>query len=254
MNLPTFEPATFPTLVAHRGGAAEAPENTLAAFRHALSLGIRWFELDVQMSRDGELVVIHDQTVDRTTNGTGEVGSLLLQELRTLDAGSWFGGQFRGERVPTLRETLELCIAEDAGVLIELKSPQLYPGMEEKVAALLSEAGLAGGNHFWCISFDHAAIDRLRELAPDVPLGYLYRSDVASFVPDSDTIEAALPHFSLAARYPDQIARAHESGKRVFTWTVNTKADIELMVALGVDAIISDHPSLLVERQQRRHR
>ena len=128
-----------PLLVAHRGGAAEAPENTLAAFRRALSLGVRWFELDVQMSRDGELVVIHDHTVDRTTNGTGEVGSLSLQDLRKLDSGSWFDPHYRGEPVPTLREMLELCASHGAGVLVEIKSPHLYPGSEQKVATLLGE-------------------------------------------------------------------------------------------------------------------
>jgi glycerophosphoryl diester phosphodiesterase len=104
-----------PLLIAHRGGAVEAPENTLAAFRYSLALGIRWFELDVQMSRDGALVVFHDETLDRTTNGDGPIGSLTLEDLRRLDAGSWFGSQYAGERIPTLREVLELCASEGAG-------------------------------------------------------------------------------------------------------------------------------------------
>lgn len=245
MNLQTFEPSNPPTLVAHRGGAAEASENTLAAFHHALSHGIRWFELDVQMSRDGALVVIHDQTVDRTTNGTGDVGSLLLEELHRLDAGSWFGAEYQGERIPTLREVLELCALHGAGLLIELKSPHLYPGVEQKVISLLRELDLQDTQRFWCISFDHAAIDRLCDLGHDLPLGYLYTSDVSDFVPKSDAIQATLPHFTTAAHYPAQIARAHELGKRVFTWTVNTEADMRLMARLGVDGIVSDSPSLL---------
>lgn len=246
MNLRTFKPSNLPTLIAHRGGAAEAPENTLAAFRHALSLGIRRFELDVQMSRDGALVVIHDQTVDRTTNGTGEVGSLLLEELLRLDAGSWFGSEYQGERIPTLREVLEYCATHDAGLLIELKSPHLYPGMGQKVVSLLREMDLITTGRFWCISFDHAAIDRLRELDPGLPLGYLYRSDVDDFVPGAEHIQAGLPHFTAVARYPEQIKRAHKAGKRIFTWTVNTEADMLYMAKLGVDGIVSDNPSLLV--------
>jgi len=113
-----------PLLIAHRGGAAEAPENTLAAFRRALSLGVRWFELDVQMSRDRELVVIHDNTMDRTTNGTGEVGSLLFEGLRKLDAGSWFDPQYRGEPIPTLREALELFASHGAGALVVRRRPR----------------------------------------------------------------------------------------------------------------------------------
>src|SRR4051794_41111249 len=103
---------TAPLLIAHRGGAGEAPENTLAAFRRSLAMGITWFELDVQSTRDGALVVIHDETIDRTTNGTSPVASLLFEEIRRLDAGSHFGPEYAGEKVPTLREVLELCAGE----------------------------------------------------------------------------------------------------------------------------------------------
>src|SRR5438067_170423 len=114
---------TRPILIAHRGGALEVPENTLAAFRYAISIGMSWVELDVQMSSDGALVVIHDETVDRTTDGTGAVGSLTFEELRRLDAGSWFGQQYEGEVIPMLREVLDLCIPNSVGLVIELKSP-----------------------------------------------------------------------------------------------------------------------------------
>ena len=110
-----------PLLIAHRGGAAEAPENTLGAFRRALDLGIRWFELDVQMTKDGALVVIHDETVDRTTNGTGPVSSFTFEEIRKLDAGSRFSPDFAGEKIPTLREVLDRCAEQGAVVFIELK-------------------------------------------------------------------------------------------------------------------------------------
>jgi glycerophosphoryl diester phosphodiesterase len=162
-----------PFLIAHRGGATEAPENTLAAFRHALSLGIRYVELDVQMSSDGELVVIHDETLDRTTSGSGPVGDHTYEELRRLDAGSWFAPEYAGERIPTLREVLDLCVLEGVGVVIELKSPGMYQGMEEKVAALVGEMCLRGAENIWCISFDHDAIRRMRELDAILPLGYL---------------------------------------------------------------------------------
>ncbi|MFL5735396.1 MAG: glycerophosphodiester phosphodiesterase [Chloroflexia bacterium] len=238
-----------PLLVAHRGGAAEAPENTLAAFRRALSLGVRWFELDVQMSRDGELVVIHDHTVDRTTNGTGEVGSLSLQDLRKLDSGSWFDPHYRGEPVPTLREMLELCASHGAGVLVEMKSPHLYPGIEQKVATLLGEMRVQGAHDFWCISFDHADIDRLHEIDPTLPLGYLYTSFVTDFVPTTQAVQAACPHFSTVSTFPAQVEQAHQLGKRVFTWTVNTEPEMKLMAQLGVDAIITDRPSLFLSIQ-----
>src|SRR5437762_2604182 len=121
-----------PMLIAHRGGSLEAPENTLSAFRHAIAIGAKYVELDVQLSRDGVLVVIHDETLDRTTNGAGPVGAYSYEELRRLDAGSHFGRQYGGETNPTLREVLELCASEDMGVVVELKSPALYVGLVEK--------------------------------------------------------------------------------------------------------------------------
>src|SRR5438270_12822926 len=128
-----------PIIIAHRGGSAEAPENTMAAFRHAIDIGMRFVELDVQMSREGELVVMHDETVDRTNDGTGAIHDMTLEELRNLDAGSWFGPQFVGEKIPMLREVLELCMGAGVGVVIELKAPEINVGLEEKVVKLLSE-------------------------------------------------------------------------------------------------------------------
>lgn len=235
-----------PLLIAHRGGAAEAPENTLAAFRHSLALGIRWFELDVQLTRDGTLVVIHDETVDRTTNGTGAVGELTYREISQLDAGSWFNGRFAGERVPALREVLELCVADGAGVLAELKSPHLYPGVEAKVASLLAEFWVQGASNLWCISFDHDAVRRMRELDPALPLGYLYYPGVESFVEPDDTVQAFCPFYQTAAAYPEQVARAHELGKLVLTWTANDEADIRRLAEVGVDGIMSDYPGRLL--------
>ncbi len=236
-----------PRLIAHRGGAAEAPENTLAAFRYSLALGIRWFELDVQLSKDGALVVIHDNSVDRTTNGTGAVGALTLEELRRLDAGAWFDPRYAGERIPTLREALDLCASEGAGLFVELKAPHLYPGVEQKVASLLAEMWLGQAPNIWCISFDTGALDRLHQVDSGLPLGQLYRSDVNDFAPPGGTVQAALPHFSLAARYPEQIARNHKAGIAVYVWTVNEEADMRQMAELEVDGIISDRPSLMLK-------
>ena len=237
----------IPYLVAHRGGSLEAPENTQAAFRRALALGIRWFELDVQLSRDGVPVVIHDPTVDRTTDGTGEVRSLLYEELRRLDAGAWFDPQYRGERIPTLREMLVLCAEGGAGLAIELKSPHLYPGLEQNVASLLAEMWVHGGPEVICISFDASSIARLHVLDPGLPLGQLYMSDTPNFAQADDKVQAVLPPFTLAAQHPDQVARAHALGKQVFVWTVNEANAMREMAALGVDGIVSDRPSLLLE-------
>lgn len=236
-----------PLLIAHRGGSAEAPENTLAAFRHSLGMGIQWFELDAQMTKDGELLVIHDETLERTTSGSGPVGSFTLEELRRLDAGSWFGTQFSRETIPTLREVLELCASEGAGVFVELKSPHLYPGVEQKVVSLLGELWVQGVSNISCISFDPEAVSRLHELDSGLPLGQLFDLDTTDFAQPDDRIEAVLPFYATAAYYPEQIERAHALGKRVHVWTVNEEADMRRLAELGVDGIMSDRPSLLLK-------
>lgn len=235
----------FPILIAHRGGSLEAPENTLAAFRHAIEIGMRYVELDVQMSRDGELMVIHDETLDRTTNGHGPVGDYTFEELRKLDAGSHFRPQFAGETIPTLREVMELCVDAGVGVVIEIKSPHLYVGMEEKVAALLAEMYTSGAENIWCISFDHGAIRKLRTLDAALPLGYLYEWHEQTFVHPDETVQAYCPYFRTALAHPEQIKEAHALGKLVFVYTVDDEADMRQVAAAGIDGMVSDRPTLL---------
>jgi glycerophosphoryl diester phosphodiesterase len=240
-----MQPQT-PILIGHRGGSLEAPENTMASFRHALDLGIRYVELDVQMTSDGVPVVLHDPTLDRTTNGTGPVRDVTFAELSTLDAGSHFSPEFAGERVPTLREVLELCVAAGAGVVAEIKDVRLYTGMEERVAALMGEMWTRGAEDLWCISFDHAAIRKMRTLDAALPLGYLYPPDQQEFVAPDDTVQAYCPFYQSAIARPDQVQRAHDLGKFVFVWTVNTREDMLALARTGVDGIVSDRPSLLL--------
>ena len=238
--------AEGPMIIAHRGGSLEAPENTLAAFRHAISVGAKYVELDVQMSSDGEMVVIHDDTLDRTTNGRGPVGAWTFEELRRLDAGSHFGPQFTGEKIPLLREVLDLCVA-GIGVVIELKSPHLYPGLVENTASLLGEFWVESAKNFWCISFDHDAIRRMRALDEAVPLGYLYEPHEQQFVYPDDTVQAYCPYYRTALAHPDQVARAHELGKLVFVYTVDEEDDVRRLTAAGVDGMVTDRPEALLK-------
>jgi glycerophosphoryl diester phosphodiesterase len=235
----------LPLLIAHRGGSLEAPENTLAAFRHAIDLGMKFVELDVQMSSDGELMVIHDETVDRTTDGHGPVGRHTFEELRKLDAGVHFGPQFGGERIPTLREVLELCTDAGVGVVVEIKSPELYEGMVEKTVALIGEMRTRGAENIWCISFDHAAIRKVRSLDPAIPLGYLYEYYEEKFVQPDDTVQAYCPYFRTALAHPEQVAKAHELGKFVLVYTVDEAGDMRTLVAASIDGMVSDRPSVL---------
>lgn len=242
----------LPILIAHRGGSLEAPENTMASFRHAIELGMRYVELDVQMTRDGELIVIHDETVDRTTDSHGPVGNYTLVELRTLDAGSHFSPDFAGEKIPTLREVLELCADAGVGVVVEIKSPNLYVGMVDKTVALIGEMWTRGAENIWCISFDHAAIRHVRALDPSIPLGYLYEYFEEEFVRPDDIIQAYCPYFRTALAHPEQIAKAHELGKFVFVYTVDAEEDMRQVVAAGIDGMVSDRPTLLKSLLQER--
>lgn len=239
--------SSTPLLIAHRGGSLEVPENTISAFRHAINAGMRMVELDAQMTSDGELVVIHDETVDRTTDGTGPVGSFTLEELRRLDAGSWFAPEYAGERIPTLREVFDLCVAEGVGVVVELKHPEMHPGLEEKVVALIGEMWLRGAENIWCISFDHDCIRRLRKLDPALPLGYLFEPHAVLFVYPDDTVQAFCPYYRAPLQFPEQVTQAHEMGKLVLVYTVDDPAEVRALADVGVDGMVTDRPAALLQ-------
>ncbi|MEO5951291.1 MAG: glycerophosphodiester phosphodiesterase family protein, partial [Chloroflexia bacterium] len=224
------------------------PENTMASFKHAVNVGAKFVELDVQMSSDGALVIIHDDTLDRTTTGSGPVGDYTLEELRKFDAGVKKGEQWKGEMIPTLREVLDLCVEAGVGVVIELKSPYLYPGLVEKVAALLAEMWTRGAENLWCISFDHDAIRRMRALDATVPLGYLYEPYALEFVFPDDTVQAYCPYYKTALAHPEQVARAHELGKLVFVYTVDTTEEIKQLREIGVDGLVTDRPEAMLKK------
>ena len=136
-------PAAGPLIAAHRGASKYAPENTMAAFRLAETMGANFIELDVRATRDGRLIALHDETVDRTTNGKGRAGELTFGEIRRLDAGGWFSPAFRGERIPSLEEVLDR-FGGGIGLILELKQPSAYPGIEQALARLLTERDWTG--------------------------------------------------------------------------------------------------------------
>lgn len=236
--------------IAHRGASGHAPENTLAAFDKAVKMKADFFELDVQMSKDGHLVIMHDVTVDRTTNGTGRVGDLTLKELKRLDAGSWFGPEFAGERIPTLDEVLDRYRGK-IGILIEIKNPHLYPGIEEKVAEALKKRNMHRPRNGKVIvqSFGHDSMKTFHRLLPSVPVGVLLsQADYPDGVSDEDLADFARyadyvnPSQSLVDE--DLVRRVHRLGMKITPYTIRTKEEAERMIALGVDGIVTDFPEL----------
>ncbi|WP_165372884.1 glycerophosphodiester phosphodiesterase [Pengzhenrongella frigida] len=242
--------------VAHRGASAFVPENTLAAFRRAIAVGADLLELDVQRTRDGELVIMHDTSVARTTDarlalpgrGPWHVGDLTFDELRGLDAGSWKAPGFAGEPIPTLAEVIALLEHSPTGMLLELKSPDLYPGIEAEVVAQMNafrgyvERSVAT-SRLVVESFDLASIRAYRRLERSVPIGVL-GTPRASSLPElatwADQINPA--HRAINARY---VAEIHRAGMRCLTWTVNHDAAMRRAINLGVDGIITNRPELL---------
>lgn len=247
-----------PMNMAHRGGSALAPENTMLAFQTALSLGADVIELDVHASADGELVVIHDETVDRTTDGQGLVSQMTLAELKKLDAGYRYtldnGATFpyrgKGLQIPTLREVLEAF--PDARVNIEIK--QTDPPIEEALAALIRE--LNAEERVLVVAQDDGAIKRFRRLAHGVATGastgevrtfYLFqRAGLASlYRPVAHALQVPLRSGGTELVTPAFVEAAHKQGMQVHVWTINLPGDMRRLLDMGVDGIITDRPDLL---------
>ncbi|NRD78650.1 glycerophosphodiester phosphodiesterase [Bacillus sp. BRMEA1] len=236
-----------PLKIGHRGAAGYCPENTFASFHKALELGADYLEIDIQMTKDEELVVIHDATVNRTSNGKGKVKDFTLSEIQTLDAGSWFKPEFAGEKIPSFNEFLDE-FAGKAGLLIELKKPSLYPGIEAKLANELIKRGLVGANKHPIIvqSFDRTSLKHFHNLLPSVPIGVLVKNRAVNGIPNKD-----LQFFSEFATYINPkiaivnkrlINRIHQHGFKVFIWTVKKKSEANMLQRIGVDGIVSDYP------------
>ncbi len=248
MNL-FLQPRSQPLVIAHRGSAAHAPENTLAAFRLAVEQNADAIELDVDLTRDGFVVVMHDAAIDRTTDGQGRVADLTLAEIRRADAGAWKGAVFTGERVPLLEEVFE---AVGQRVLINVEIKGMSPrgtGLEARVAALIEKHGLI--DRVIISSFNPFALRRVKRAHPRLACGLIYAPDLPIFLRDA-WLAPLIP--GLNARHPhhSQVNRAvvgqfHARGLAVNVWTVNQAGVARAMVEAGVDGLIGDDPILIRE-------
>lgn len=234
-------------IFAHRGAKAVAPENTLPAFQKALDMGAAGVELDVQCSADGVMVVHHDFTVDRLTNGTGKIAELTYAQLTQLDAGSHFDASFAGTPIPTLEEVFDL-IGDRCQVNIEIKSMAWDGGPEvEAVARFIQQRKLH--DQVIVSSFNPVCLIAMRWHDPKIALGLLYHQALPIFLSRAWTgpliaPEALHPHYTLIDAAYMQWARSQ--GHYVNTWTVNDLAEAQRLVDLGVDTIISDVPDVLM--------
>jgi glycerophosphoryl diester phosphodiesterase len=231
---------------AHRGASHDAPENTLAAFRLAREMGADGVELDVQASKDGEAVIIHDFAVDRTTDGQGLVRDKTLAELKELDAGSWFDARFAGQRIPTLQEVI-VEVGHHLLLNIELKAKGLdNPDLVAEVVRLIEDHNLI--HRAIVSSFNPFALRRVKRLNPRINTGLLYFFDLPANLVRALLIALADPD----ALHPEKrlvtqkyMTWAKERGYRVNVWTVDKPAKMKHFIALGVDGIITNHPDVL---------
>ena len=246
-----MQPGGRARVIAHRGFSGVAPENTIAAFRKAIDVGADMFELDVLLSKDGRVVVIHDDTLERTTDGEGPVATRTLEELRALDAGSWFNPEFAGERIPTLEETLELAqdrILVNIEIKTEAVTDQAHGGIVDKTLELVRRLGMM--DQIVISSFDPRALAHARELDPGVKTASLYNTELqADLSPEEVMAEVASNGFNLSRKQVDEsiIEACHRLERPVAVYTVNEINEMERILDLGVDAIFTDHPDRLLQ-------
>ncbi|MBI3161703.1 MAG: glycerophosphodiester phosphodiesterase [Chloroflexi bacterium] len=241
-----------PILFAHRGDLAHAPENTLPAFQQALQKGADGVELDAKLTADGRVIVIHDSTVDRTTNGKGRVASFPFAEIRKLDAGKWFNEKFAGTKVPSLDEVFETT-GKDKIINIELTNYSTpRDGLTAKVCELIkrhSNHGQILFSSFFAYNLKIAA-----QMSPEIPRALLARPGILGLWARSfgfmfGDYQALHPHISNASR--EQIQRAHRVKRRIHVWTANTPEEINRLNEFGVDGIITDDPQTAARTLER---
>lgn len=229
----------------HRGAMAYAPMNTLPAFELAYAQGADGIELDVHRTIDDKLVIVHDFTIDETTNGTGTVTEMSLPQLKEFDAGSWFSDEFKGVQIPTLDEVFET-VGKKLFINVEIKSmPPQDDGVEALVAQAIQQHGLE--SRVIVSSFNPFALKRFRSLAPDIPIGFLYNSDDIEAM---RTLMAGTPH---EAHHPYHtiineayMQWALDNDYFVNTWTVNDITEAQRLRDLGVNTLITNTPEKLI--------
>ncbi|GHH35201.1 glycerophosphodiester phosphodiesterase [Streptomyces candidus] len=250
-----------PVMIAHRGASGQAPENTLAAVDAAKRMGVVWVENDVQRTKDGELVVVHDDNLARTTNveqvfpgrAPWKIKDFTAAEIRRLDAGSWFGPAHRGARVPTLKQYVDRVEKHRQKLLLEIKNPALYPGIEKDIVAVLRKEGWLDRAHVHSRlvvqSFSAPSLRAVHTLRPDVTTGFLGTpavADLPKYAAYTDQINPQ--HGTISAAYVAAVHRlkgAHGKRLRVNTWTVDDAVNAKKVRGYGVDGIITNRPDVV---------
>lgn len=228
---------------AHRGASGYAPENTIPSFAKAVEMKADGVELDVQLSKDGELVVIHDETVDRVSDRRGYVKDFTIRELKLLDVSRPVPG-YGTARIPTLAEVLEELKPSGMTINIECKTGIFfYPGLEEKMVKLVKDMNMT--ERIWCSSFNHESVCRVKRMCPEMKTGFLIADvivDVAEYTKKHGAMALHPALYHMQDR--ELISRCKKQGLNVHIWTVNDRQDMKALCDAGADAIITNYPDV----------
>lgn len=249
-----FKPLNFPVMViAHRGFSYIAPENTIESFQRAIDIGVDMIELDIHLTKDNEIVVIHDDTVNRTTNGKGYVKDLTLNELKKLDAGSWFDPNFSVEKIPTLEEVLKISYNK-VMVNIEIKK-SLHTnnnGIEELTLKLVDKYDMT--KHVLFSSFNKESLKIIKEINPSVPVFILYRQRARKKI--AEICSSIMADGFTNTRFfinKKVIKQAHLNDLSINAYVVNTRSSMKKLIKYGIDGIITDRPDVLIDVLRRKY-
>lgn len=236
----------LPKVIGHRGAAASAPENTLESIRRAHRLGARWVEFDAKLTADGTVILMHDETLERTTNGRGRVAGTPYRAIARLDAGRWFGPDFAGARVPRLEAALELVAALDLGANVEIKP---CPGRERETAAaivrLVRRCWPARRDRPLITSFSMASLETARDIAPELPRGLLAWGNPELWRRECGRLGCGTFHCS--SRFlPADLGAVRAAGLGLAVYTVNSRDEARQLLSRGVDCIITDRPDTVL--------
>lgn len=233
-------------IYAHRGASGSAPENTMSAYNKAIAFGANGIECDVQMTKDAKLVICHDETIDRTSNGKGFIKDKTYKELMSLDAGSWFGSEYAGEKIPLLEELLDLVKKSGLYLNIELKNGIIqYEGMEEKTVDMVQSFGLQDKTIF--SSFNHYSIYDIKSKYPEAFTGALYMEGLYKPWKYLQSINCNCAHpFYLAAK-PEMTEGLRQHGFTVNAFTVDDANTATMLIKSGVEGIITNYPERMIK-------
>lgn len=238
----------MPQVTAHRGASGDAPENTLAAIRLAAEQGAKWIEIDVNISRDGVPVLHHDDSISRCSDGEGLVIERTMSELRSVDSGSWFDSKYRGEPIATLAQCLDLCLALDLSINLEIKPSSGWevPTTRSILATLDQYRQLPP---LVLSSFSHLALQTAADITPDLPRASLFVVAPPDWQTFTSEINACNIHLHANSLLDSaQVTAFQQAGLRVYCYTVNEPEAARALLELGVDGVISNFPGQLLER------